>query len=611
MQTRESALANGGAASEAFIATHSPDSVGMSDSKMNVGESQLVALCKRTGTPLPPQQYRGDKRCRSIMRMYEIADRFDFQDPSRYTDLIRYFRGVNDAPGKTPGRKVWHDLQVWCGQTPNDYEQVSNTNKLKLSIEHWYKQSLVGDRSVYINGLAWLDVVEFGINNSSEFKSLDGPAQEAFLGHNNTLVRRALARWTSTKDNHKLPSLCFLRSTECPSNIDTSMIYLCTGRKRNEFPVQLTLPAAWFTRAATKRARERSDEEARVVDVTAEKVLTETAVQREPSREPPSSSIPSSTEHRNRKPRRACGKGKLGEDGRRDKEQMTGRGSWTAWTISDPFVADATQGGGGGDMRCLVTCPECKGTINVAAANAKKNLSLTCRQHLKVCKQRKDEDEVLLPDSKRPRTEVVCGGCTALVARTEECATLVAQESRLVQRNDELNARVHTLEAQLTTRTEELRLQIEQLQMDARARDSRERDREARDRERDARIELLSRTLGFQAPPIPPMDQLVDKVASMVKAAAAGSTAPSKEKELAATITRLRKQLREKMDVISQLHSDAEEQRGRVSAVANQNHAAFLRELSKRFHPDKAIANGLDRETCGKVMAFCNTELRA
>ena len=247
----------------------------------------------------------------------------------------------------------------------------------------------------------------------------------------------------------------------------------------------------------------------------------------------------------------------------------------------------------------------------MAAANAKKNLSLTCRQHLRICKQRKVEEEISLPGSKRPRTEAVCSDCTMLVARTEECANLVSQESRLIERNDELSARVHSLESRLATRTEELRLQIEQLQMDARARDKREQEKEARDRERDARIELLSRTLGFQAPPIPPMDKLVDKVASMVKAAAVGSIMPSKEKEMTATITKLRQQLREKVDVIRQLHSDAENRHSGISEVATKNHAVFLRELSKRFHPDKARANGLDSKTCNRVMAFCNTELRA
>lgn len=294
------------------------------------------------------------------------------------------------------------------------------------------------------------------------------------------------------------------------------------------------------------------------------------------------------------------------------RRKMAGRGSWSAWTISEPFAADAAQGGtGSANMRCLVTCPECKESINVAAANAKKNLSLTCRQHLRICKQRKVEEEIILPGSKRPRAEAVCSGCTMLVVRTEECATLVSQESRLVQRNDELSARVHSLESRLAARTEELRLQIEQLQVDARARDKREKEKEARDRERDARIELLSRTLGFRAPPIPPMDTLVDKVVSMVKAAAVGSTVPSKEKELTATIKKLRQQLREKVDVIRQLHSDAENRHSGVSAVATKNHAVLLRELSKRFHPDRARVNGLDSETCNRVMAFCNAELRA
>jgi len=53
----------------------------------------------------------------------------------------------------------------------------------------------------------------------------------------------------------------------------------------------------------------------------------------------------------------------------------------------------------------MVTCPDCGESINVTAASAKKNLSLTARQHQKRCARSTTAACVALPASKRPRTE--------------------------------------------------------------------------------------------------------------------------------------------------------------------------------------------------------------
>ena len=49
---------------------------------------------------------------------------------------------------------------------------------------------MAGDRDVYVRGLAFLDALEFGLNNSAEFKHFDSLAQEAMIGSKATLVRR-------------------------------------------------------------------------------------------------------------------------------------------------------------------------------------------------------------------------------------------------------------------------------------------------------------------------------------------------------------------------------------------------------------------------------------
>ena len=93
-----------------------------------------------------------------------------------------------------------------------------------------------------------------------------------------------------------------------------------------------------------------------------------------------------------------------------------GESSWTEWTIGDAF-AQQVPGNANGvtELRCLVTCPHCHESINVAAANAKKNLSLTARQHLKKCTSSAEHD-VVLPSSKRPRSvDTNPGAVTALL----------------------------------------------------------------------------------------------------------------------------------------------------------------------------------------------------
>ena len=92
------------------------------------------------------------------------------------------------------------------------------------------------------------------------------------------------------------------------------------------------------------------------------------------------------------------------------------RRDWSCWTISlapPRLIHDHPEGLA--EPRSFVKCPICLEQINVAAATAMKNRSLTGRNHLKKCPGQSPvceltaptttttEDEMVLPPSKRPR----------------------------------------------------------------------------------------------------------------------------------------------------------------------------------------------------------------
>jgi len=169
---------------------------------------------------------------------------------------------------------------------------------------------------------------------------------------------------------------------------------------------------------------------------------------------------------------------------------MTARVSWSQWQIGESFDQQASgKSNGVTELRCMVTCPDCGEDINVTAASAKKNLSLTARQHQKRCASSPIAARVALPASKRPRTEAprdpppVVGelqeeltekdlrlGAYAegearlithneslreeLTAKGKEVTVLVTKNETLVSRNDTLAGRVHNLEEQVVGRDE-------------------------------------------------------------------------------------------------------------------------------------------------------------
>ena len=64
------------------------------------------------------------------------------------------------------------DEVVWPGE-PKPYDQIPATDPFKLTVEHWFCQSMAGSWDVLKNGLMGLYALELGFNNSAEFKCYD------------------------------------------------------------------------------------------------------------------------------------------------------------------------------------------------------------------------------------------------------------------------------------------------------------------------------------------------------------------------------------------------------------------------------------------------------
>lgn len=434
----------------------------------SIGESQLVALCKRNKVRLPSLAVRGDARCRSLMRMWEIADRWDFCDPPKYEDIKLYFRGLNDKAGKAPGKRVWLDLCTHCGQDRRDYDAIPGNDPMKLSIEHWFKQCLSGDREVFRRGLAWMDAVELGINNSGDFKTLDGPAQAAFLGNKMTRVRRALTAWTNTGTNHTLPSLCFLQSTFCPMDVDTSMFYLCSGLRHTGMTRQLFLSPAMFTRASTKRVlgEDASDGEGCSADTPPTKAArvvetTDIATQCSPVEIAEAESAPPT----NNRTATALPRSPQGPSFECvDKSHtspplpgcMTSRKKYQDFAEGAPVAKQAFVGPTG-TMRnyVAVTCPHCKVAfveIPIECIASKK--ASKCKTHLETCSAAKAAGVDVSPLVK---STVLAGAPVAPAAAPSESAD-VASLQELMAKVASLEANVEKLEAKSATTEATLRL---------------------------------------------------------------------------------------------------------------------------------------------------------
>lgn len=221
----------------------------------SLAQQQLQQLARRRQLRLPEAAHRVDRR--GFWQFVEVRERWGGCDPRRYEDITAWFRGRNDVKGLPCGAQVWLDLCRWCGQDPVPYDELPATDVAKLTVEHWFSQAAIGDWSVLRNGLMGLYAVEWGFNNSAEFKTLDSLAERAFLGERTYRNHVAFLGWLHTKRNHTLPSMAFLQSTHCVDAELAAPVYLSSGMRATGRTRQLFLPfgAAQGLRSGVKRAR--------------------------------------------------------------------------------------------------------------------------------------------------------------------------------------------------------------------------------------------------------------------------------------------------------------------------------------------------------------------
>lgn len=256
-------------------------------------ETQLVALAQRRKLRVPPTEYRVDRR--GLWQFFEVRERWEGQDPKCYSETIEWFKGKNDRPGKPRGAQFWLDLCAHCGQDRVPYEELSANDPMKITVEHWYSQSMAGDRHGLLHGWMNLHAVEWGFNNTLDFKSCDSPAEQQFLGLRAYRMHRSFLNWFNTSRNSELPTLAFLQSTYCTDTDMTTPIYLSSGLRHSGLTRQLFLPfgAAQGLRSGVKRARveevvEEAQEEAEVAQ--------EEAPAQEPAPEPMTREVATQTE---------------------------------------------------------------------------------------------------------------------------------------------------------------------------------------------------------------------------------------------------------------------------------------------------------------------------
>ena len=201
----------------------------------------------------------------------EVRERWGGADPKRYEEVTQWFRGKKDVPGTPCGAQVWLDLCRWCDQDPVPYDDLPAHHPTKLTIEHLFCRSMGGDWAVLRNGIMGLYAVEWGFNNSAEFKTIDSLAEQAFLGQRTYRNHVNYISWLHTKKNHTLPSLAFLMSTHCVDTDLAAPIYLSSGLRATGRTRQLYLPfgAAQGLRSGMTRAHVDDEAEQDVAETPA------------------------------------------------------------------------------------------------------------------------------------------------------------------------------------------------------------------------------------------------------------------------------------------------------------------------------------------------------
>jgi len=157
-------------------------------------------------------------------------------------------------------------------------------------------------------------------------------------------------------------------------------------------------------------------------------------------------------------------------------EEKRKRQSWSEWRISAPFDQQVPGAAAGvTEQRCYVQCPIAgckKPRISVAFANAKKNLSITARQHLKdYHAETADEGALALPNSKRLCVKDVDQLHRRVEALQQQLVDM--QEQRERDKQDILHAIAHA--ARLPEPVETVEVLVTQVRTKARVYDNMDR----------------------------------------------------------------------------------------------------------------------------------------
>eukprot|EP00966_Prymnesium_polylepis_P235217 5440278-Prymnesium_polylepis.4 len=157
----------------------------------SLGDDALVELGRLRRLRVPLREQRLD--IRGLWRHVEVQERWGCADPRTYNELVRWWKGEIDVPGKPSGRQLWLDMmRRFRDQETCAYEKIDSNDPFKLTVEHLFSQSMAGGRGSLLHGLMNLYAVEAGFNNCAEFKQLDSLAERAFVGERTARMHASL-----------------------------------------------------------------------------------------------------------------------------------------------------------------------------------------------------------------------------------------------------------------------------------------------------------------------------------------------------------------------------------------------------------------------------------
>ena len=271
----------------------------------------------------------------------------------------------------------------------------------------------------------------------------------------------------------------------------------------------------------------------------------------------------------------------------------------------------------------------CVDLVNVRADDIDKRKSTRCLAHLKICKASAAAQD--------PR---VCGKRKARAPTAEP----EPSETRLTRREEELELRNDTLQQQnCSTRAElddvrrQMRVFEEQMERMQRQVDDGDRERERLQRQVDkGDRDIFARALGFETPPVPPVEDVLECVQGIQKSAAvqaafgvSGASDLKKEhdrlkrivEDKESDLNRGRRRFAERVQEADRKYAMQNElfdplkdlffDKSSAAAARAQRMSKFLKTLLVTAHSDKNPGNPEESEMMTKVITAMRRRLRS